>query len=101
MNRSTLHPLPIVLMLVVVCPARAAAQTVVVHGRNDDRPNRAIDMTFTKWINTFPLMEGYWGATSPTNSSARFSNDKSATAGRQLLPACAKLRPHHSARGAV
>jgi hypothetical protein len=26
-----------------------------------DRPNRPIEMTFTKWITTFPLMEGYWG----------------------------------------
>jgi hypothetical protein len=61
MNRSTLHPLLTVLMLVAVGPAHAAAQTVVVQGENDDRPNRPIDMTFTKWITTFPLMEGYWG----------------------------------------
>jgi hypothetical protein len=61
MDRSTLHPLLTVLMLVAVCPAHAAAQTVVVQGENDDRRNRPIDMTFTKWITTFPLMEGYWG----------------------------------------
>jgi hypothetical protein len=24
-------------------------------------PNRPIDVTFTKWITTFPLMEGFWG----------------------------------------
>jgi hypothetical protein len=35
MNRSTLHPLLTVLMLVAVCPAHAAAQTVVVQGEND------------------------------------------------------------------
>ncbi len=24
-------------------------------------PNRPIEATFTKWVTTFPLMEGYWG----------------------------------------
>ena len=27
---------------------------------NGDR-NRPIEVTFTKWVTTFPLMEGYWG----------------------------------------
>ena len=24
-------------------------------------PNRPIEVTFTKWVTTFPLMEGFWG----------------------------------------
>jgi hypothetical protein len=31
----------------------------MAQGRGD--PNRPIDVTFTKWVTTFPLMEGYWG----------------------------------------
>src|SRR4051812_43349362 len=27
----------------------------------DGDRNGPIEMTFTKWISTFPLMEGYWG----------------------------------------
>jgi hypothetical protein len=27
----------------------------------DGDRNRPVEMTFTKWISTFPLMEGYWG----------------------------------------
>jgi hypothetical protein len=37
MNRSALHPLPTVLMLVTVCPTLAAAQTLLVHVDNDAR----------------------------------------------------------------
>ena len=41
-----------ILLLLPVSPAVADG-----HG---DR-NRPIEMTFTKWVTTFPLMDGYWG----------------------------------------
>jgi hypothetical protein len=41
-----------IVMLLPVSPAMA-------QGNGD--PNRPIDVTFTKWITTFPLMEGFWG----------------------------------------
>jgi hypothetical protein len=31
------------------------------NGGRDDQRNRTIEVTFTKWVTTFPLMEGYWG----------------------------------------
>lgn len=32
---------------------------VMAQGRDD--PNRPVQTTFTKWVTTFPLMEGFWG----------------------------------------
>jgi hypothetical protein len=37
MSRSTLHPLLVVLMVSAVCPARAAAQAIVIEVDNDAR----------------------------------------------------------------
>jgi len=39
-------------MLLLVSPA-------VAEGDHDQ--NRPIELTFTKWVTTFPLMKGYWG----------------------------------------
>jgi hypothetical protein len=65
-------------------------------------PNRPIEVTFTKWVTTFPLMEGFLGRRPREQIRRRgFSTTSKPTASRQLLPACAKLRPHHSARGAL
>jgi hypothetical protein len=32
---------------------------VIAGGQND--PNRPVEVTFTKWVTTSPLMEGFWG----------------------------------------
>jgi len=32
---------------------------VIAQGRDD--PNRPLESTFSKWVTTFPLMDGYWG----------------------------------------
>jgi hypothetical protein len=31
-----------------------------VTAAGDDDPNRPVQTTFTKWVTTFPLMEGFW-----------------------------------------
>ena len=41
--------------IVLLLPASLA----VAQGRGD--PNRPVEVTFTKWITTYPLMEGFWG----------------------------------------
>ena len=41
--------------IVVLCTVSLAMATA------DDDPNRPIEMTFTKWVTTAPLMAGYWG----------------------------------------
>ena len=41
--------------LVILFPASLA----IAQGRRD--PHRPVDITFTKWVTTFPLMEGSWG----------------------------------------
>jgi hypothetical protein len=48
----------------VVCLVGAMAllfpiAPVMAAGQGD--PNRPVETTFTKWVTTFPLMEGYWG----------------------------------------
>ena len=40
-------------LLFQFAPAMAAS--------GDDRSSRPVDITFTKWVTTFPLMEGFWG----------------------------------------
>ena len=34
---------------------------------DDEDSNRPVKITFTKWVTTFPLMEGYWGG-EPANN---------------------------------
>ena len=46
----------------------------MAQGRGD--PNRPVEVTFTKWVTTYPLMEGFWAATPRTSTSARFCNDR-------------------------
>jgi hypothetical protein len=41
--------------IVMLLPASLA----MAQGRGD--PNRPVEVTFTKWITTYPLMEGFWG----------------------------------------
>ena len=41
-----------IVMLLPVSPAMA---------QGNGGPNRPIEVTFTKWVTTFPLMEGFWG----------------------------------------
>jgi hypothetical protein len=38
----------------------------VMAGSQDDH-NRPVEVTFTKWVTTFPLMEGFWGG-DPANT---------------------------------
>src|SRR5258705_13061112 len=47
----------------VVCFAGAALLIQISPARAEDHRdhNRPVDVAFTKWVTTFPLMEGYWG----------------------------------------
>ena len=36
-------------------------QVVTVMAGSPNDPNRPVELTFTKWVTTFPLMEGFWG----------------------------------------
>lgn len=36
-------------------------QFAPVMATRDDDPNRPVQTTFTKWVTTSPLMEGFWG----------------------------------------
>jgi hypothetical protein len=47
----------------VVCFAGAALLIQISPATAEDHRdhNRPVDVAFTKWVTTFPLMEGYWG----------------------------------------
>jgi hypothetical protein len=53
-TRSPRRVAALVGAIVMLLPALALAQ-----GHGD--PNLPVEVTFTKWVTTYPLMEGFWG----------------------------------------
>ena len=56
---STIHTRRRVTSLVGAIVMLLTASLAMAAGHGDG--NRPIEVTFTKWVTTFPLMEGYWG----------------------------------------
>jgi hypothetical protein len=56
---STVHTRSRVACLVVAMALLFHIAPVMAAG--DDDPNRPVQTTFTKWVTTSPLMEGFWG----------------------------------------
>ena len=54
-------------------------------------PNRPVEVTFTKWVTTYPLMEGFWGG---ETSNKLLWRGSAATGEREPGP-----EQHRSARG--
>ena len=54
-NRTRRRVASLVGAIVMLLPVSLA----MAQGRGD--PNRPVEVTFTKWVTTYPLMEGFWG----------------------------------------
>ena len=60
----------------------------MAQGRGD--PNHPIEVTFTKWITAYPLMEGFWGG--DLCEEDRLLNEEALIDGSRLLSAYSTLR---------
>ncbi len=69
-NRTRRRVASLVGAIVMLLPVSLA----MAQGRGD--PNRPVEVTFTKWVTTYPLWKASGAATPRTSTSARFCNDR-------------------------
>ena len=48
----------------------------IAMAQGSGEPNHPIEVTFTKWISAYPLMEGFWGGDPGTSTTVKYFNDR-------------------------